>query len=100
MFACRQSVGDPPAHPTSADVLLMIEVADISLNHGRAVQRALYARHMMTEFWIVNFNAGADEVCRGPSGDAYASVQRYGRDDVIEPALLPGALIPLASLFR
>ena len=33
------------AHAQPSDVLLLIEVADTSLNYDRAVKRALYARH-------------------------------------------------------
>jgi Uma2 family endonuclease len=88
------------AHPGPADVLLLIEVADTSLNYDRAVTRALYARHAIPEFWIVNLNAGEVEACREPNADGYASVARFGRDGAVEPALLPGVRIQLASLFR
>lgn len=88
------------AHPRPADVLLLIEVADTSLNYDRAVKRALYARHAIPEFWIVNLNAGEVEVCREPKADAYASMERFGRDGAVEPALLPGVRIQLSTLFR
>src|SRR6476659_3569905 len=46
------------AHAGPADVLLLIEVADTSLNYDRAVKRALYARHTIQELWIVDLAAG------------------------------------------
>ncbi len=88
------------SHPGPADVLLLIEVADTSVNYDRAVKRALYARHAIPEFWIINLNAGEVEVCRGPTADGYASLQRFGRDGGVEPVLLPGIRIELATLFR
>ena len=88
------------AHPQPADVLLLIEVADTSLNYDRAVKRALYARHAIPEFWIVDLTAGQVEVCRQPKADGYAAVTRVGRDRAAEPELLPGIHIPLAALFR
>jgi Uma2 family endonuclease len=88
------------SHPGPADVLLLIEVADTSLNYDRAVKRALYARYAIPEFWIVNLNAGEIEICREPKADTYASVERFGRDDAVEPALLPGVRIQLSALFR
>jgi Uma2 family endonuclease len=88
------------AHPGPADVLLLIEVADSSLNYDRAVKRALYARHAIAEFWIVNLTGGEVEICRQPKPDGYAVIERVGRDGMVEPQLLPGVRIELATLFR
>lgn len=84
--------------PRPSDVLLMIEVADSSLSYDRNVKRSLYARHGIPEYWIVNLAAGEIEVCRAPEGETYASVASHGRDRVLEPLLLPGAVIPVAAL--
>jgi Uma2 family endonuclease len=88
------------AHPGPSDVLLLIEVADTSLNYDRAVKRALYARHGIAEIWIIDLNAGEVEVCRQPGSDGYAAVTRVGRDGVLEPEMLPGVRIQAATLFR
>jgi Uma2 family endonuclease len=88
------------AHAQPDDVLLLIEVADTSLNYDRTVKRMLYARHAIPEFWIVDLIAGEVEVCREPRADGYASVERVGRDGLLEPALLPGVHILASSLFR
>ena len=88
------------AHAVPADVLLLIEVADSSLNYDRAVKRALYARHGIPEFWIVNLTAGEVEICREPGAGGYASIAIAGRDRELEPSLLPGVRISAASLFR
>ena len=79
-------------------MLLIIEVADSSLNYDRNVKRALYARHGIPEFWIVNLAANQVEVCRSPEGGQYASITRVARDRVLEPQLLPGVAIPVAAL--
>jgi Uma2 family endonuclease len=84
--------------PRPADVLLIIEVANSSLSYDRSVKRTLYAHHGIPEFWIVNLAGGSVEVCRAPSGDAYASISRAGRDAILEPELLPGVAIPVATL--
>ncbi len=88
------------AHAQPADVLLLIEVADTSLNYDRAVKRTLYARHAIPEFWIVDLTSGEVEVCREPKADGYAAVERVGRDGELEPELLPGVRIQVSSLFR
>lgn len=79
-------------------MLLIVEVADSSLAYDRTVKRSLYARHGIPEFWVVNLTAGEVEVCRDPSGDDYVSVSRVGRAGILEPELLPGAMIPVAAL--
>jgi Uma2 family endonuclease len=86
------------ATPLPDDVLLIIEVADSSLAYDRNVKRSLYARHGIPEFWIVNLKAGEIEVCRSPKGEEYTSITRVGRDGVLEPQLLPGAVIPVSAL--
>ena len=86
------------ATPRPQDVLLIIEVADSSLAYDRAVKRALYARHGIPECWIVNLAGGEVEVCRSPNGERYSSVARVGREAVLEPELLPGVSVPVASL--
>jgi Uma2 family endonuclease len=88
------------AHARPTDVLLVIEVADTSLNYDRAVKRMLYARHAIPEFWIVDLTSGEVEVCREPKADGYAAVQRVGREGELEPELLPGVRIRASTLFR
>ena len=88
------------AHPDPSAVLLLIEVADTSLNYDRAVKRALYARHAVAELWIVDLNAGEVEVCRQPDASGYTAVTRVGRDGVLEPEKLPGVQTQAATLFR
>ena len=64
------------------------------------MKRALYARHAIPEFWIVDLTAAEVEVCRQPKADGYAAVERIGRDGTVEPELLPGVCIQLSALFR
>jgi len=86
------------AHPGPQDVLLLIEVADSSLEYDRDVKRALYARHGIREMWIVNLVDGDVEVCRSSGPDGYASVTTVGRSGILEPELLPGARIKVADI--
>jgi len=88
------------AHPTPTDILLLIEIADSSLNYDRAVKRMLYARHAIPELWIVDLTADEVEICRNPTPAGYAMTHRIGRNGTLEPELLPGVRIQAASLFR
>lgn len=55
------------SHPRPGDVLLVIEVADASLDYDRRVKIPLYAQAGVPEMWIVNLLQGEIEVYHGPS---------------------------------
>ena len=59
------------AHPTAADVLLLIEVSQTSLSYDRKVKLPLYARHGVPEVWILNIGDSVVEVYRDPKDDTY-----------------------------
>ena len=84
-------------HPSAADVLLLVEVAETSLSHDRGTKLPLYAKFGVPEVWIVDLRDAAIEVYRQPAGDAYASKQRL-TSGVLAPVLVPGAMIDVAAL--
>ena len=86
------------ATPRAEDVVLIVEIANSSLNYDRAVKRPLYARRGIPEYWIVNVSGHEVEVCRTPVGDRYDTITRAVRGDVLEPALLPGVTISVDAL--
>ncbi|MDX1657163.1 MAG: Uma2 family endonuclease [Candidatus Competibacteraceae bacterium] len=86
------------AHPTVADVLLLVEVSDSTLGYDRGVKLSRYALHGVPQVWIVNLRDRCLEVYRNPGPEGYreAGVHRRGRID------LPGVAGPsmaLAELF-
>ena len=54
------------SHPGPEDVLLIVEVADTSLEYDRETKSPLYARAGIPELWIVDLDAESVEVFRGP----------------------------------
>lgn len=86
------------AHLRPQDVLLLIEVADRSLDYDRGIKRALYARHGIPEFWIVNLIDRTVEVCRSPSPDGYASVTTADRSAILEPERISVARISVTDI--
>ncbi len=80
------------------DVLPVIEISMSSLRYDRIVKRALYARHRIPEYWIVDIAAEEVEVCREPRGEVFATADRLRRGATIEPLLLPGATIAVAGI--
>lgn len=59
------------SNPRPADVLLVVEVADTSLDYDRGDKALLYARAGIPELWIANLSANRLEVYREPGPDGY-----------------------------
>ena len=76
-------------HPTSADVLLLIEVSDSSLAFDRNQKLPRYAAASIPEVWIVNRPGRRIESYSDPAGDEYATVRYYGPDESIAPLAFP-----------
>jgi Uma2 family endonuclease len=86
------------AHPTAADVLLLIEVADTSARYDREIKLPLYARHGVCEVWIVDLNARLVRFFRAPKGDAFADVTTSETPGATPVAALPGVALDLTGL--
>ena len=85
--------------PTAQDVLLLIEVADTSLNYDKGVKTRLYARHGVAEFWIVNVKNRTVTVHRNPIDAAYTSVVQASARDMLTIAALPGIEVRAGDIF-
>jgi len=77
------------ALPDPADVLLLIEVADLTLDTDRRIKLPLYAEAGIAEVWIVNLAADQVEVYNAPVAGAYNATLSAGRGDSMQPTLLP-----------
>jgi Uma2 family endonuclease len=75
------------------DVLLLIEVADSSLEFDQNVKLPLYARAGIPEVWIVDLEGAMIERSIGPRGDGYASTESFGRGGVITCSMLPAITV-------
>ena len=88
-------------HPTPADVLLLVEVAERSIRYDRGRKLAAYARAEIQEYWIVNLTDRLVEVYRQPlSSGQYASVERRQGTDTIAPAAFPDVAVTVADLLK
>ncbi len=86
-------------HPCPADVLLLIEVADSSLDYDRNVKVPLYARAGVPEVWLVDLTgAGRVEVYQNPSGAGYGRLLRPSREDVVPLPGLEGVTLAVADI--
>lgn len=87
-----------PEHPKTADVRLLIEVADTTLRFDRGRKRAAYARSRIQDYWIVNLLERQLEVFREPSGARYRSMTVYGEHEAVIPLAAPHAFVRVSDL--
>jgi len=87
-------------HPLPADVFLLIEVADSSLEFDREEKLPAYGRAGISEVWLVNLTAKAIEVFREPHFTGYGLSKILGRGDNASPASFPDAVVDVAELLR
>lgn len=91
---------DGKRHPRPAEVLLVIEVSDVSLRYDRDVKLPLYAEAGIGEVWIVNLPNKVVEVHREPKLGLYQRTDIYGPGEAIESWAMPdfkieaGAILP------
>jgi Uma2 family endonuclease len=71
-------------HPFGADIGLLIEVADDSLQFDRAQKRLEYANANIAEYWIVNLVNRCVEVHRSPSSGDYSEREIIGAEGALK----------------
>ena len=85
--------------PGPADLLLVIEVADSTLDYDREVKGPLYAENGIAEYWIANLTDRTLEVHRQPRPDGtYAEVRTLRPGDTADVAPLPGVTVAVADV--
>ena len=77
-----------PRMPTTADVPLVVEVADSTLPKDRALA-SNYAVEEIPVYWLLNLTAIHLEVYSAPVDGVYTSIQILGPDDDV-PVILDG----------
>jgi len=85
-------------HPRPEDVLLLVEVSDISVGFDNDVKGPLYAKAGVIEMWIVDRSAGVVVVARDPQPCGYMDTRRATATETVTPLMLPGAAVAVADL--
>jgi len=97
LAVCRADTDDyAGAHPTAADLRLVVEVADSSLSYDRGDKSRSYAAAGVPAYWLVNLVSGRIEVFTDPD----TAAGRYKRHQVVaDEATLPnGRTLKLAEI--
>lgn len=78
--------------PQAEDVLLLIEVADSSLQYDRTTKLTLYAEYGILEYWIANLERDIIEIYRQPQNKSYL------KQSLIDTAGIPFAPIAFPEM--
>jgi Uma2 family endonuclease len=78
------------SHPGPEDILLIIEIADSSLDKDRILKLPLYAAAGIPELWIVNLPDQQLERYWAPSAHGYSHRHTLRSGEVLEHELLGG----------
>lgn len=87
------------SHPRAADVLLLIEVADTSLEKDRLIKVPLYARHGIPQTWIVDTEHRCVVRFAEPRDGRYQTQDEIDLSEPVPLPGLPGCAVDLSGLF-
>jgi Uma2 family endonuclease len=85
-------------HPGPEDMLLLVEVADASLDYDRADKLPAYGRAGVSEVWIVNLNELTVEIYREPNSTGYGSKTVLCAGDHAKSLAFPDMAVDVAEL--
>ena len=85
-------------HPTPADVLLLVEVAETSVQVDRQVKVPLYARSGLPEVWLVDLEQETITVYCDPSPGGYRTSWTVRRSDALPPRAIADPELAVARL--
>ena len=86
-------------HPGPSDVLLVVEVADSTLDFDRNQKLSAYAHAGIPEVWILSRNDGRVEAYTDPAEGGYQRVRYVGRGESISPQAFPDIALDVGLLF-
>ena len=85
-------------HPTAEDVLLIVEVADTSLAYDLGPKARMYARHGVSEVWVLDQRGDRLVAHHDPTPRGYATVRTLARGGSIAPLAFPEILFTVDQL--
>jgi len=94
----RDTVYSRKSPPLPEDVLLLIEVADSSLQYDRTDKRDAYARCGIFEYWLLDLTRNELQVFRDSDGHAYRSETLRTIDESIAPLAFPTEAVTVRDL--
>jgi Uma2 family endonuclease len=85
-------------HPEPEDIILVIEVAETSVEYDREVKMLMYARAGIEEAWLINLRRGSMEVYRRPTMNGYTEMMHLRPGDTISPLAFPELVLNVSDI--
>ncbi|MCU0882073.1 MAG: Uma2 family endonuclease [Hyphomonadaceae bacterium] len=82
----------------ASQVLLLIEIARSSSDRDHTAKAALYARHGVQDYWVIDAVTLTTSVFRDPVDGAYGNVQEIPADQPVTALLINGLTVTMQSL--
>jgi Uma2 family endonuclease len=86
--------------PGPADLQLVVEISDTTLEFDMTVKARLYARAGIREYWVLDVNGRSLIVQRKPLSERYRSIVAYGETEAVAPLARPEALFRVQTAFQ
>jgi Uma2 family endonuclease len=86
-------------HPAPKDIYLLIEVADTTLTKDRQVKSRIYAKNLVSEYWILDLQNRQVYIYRSPAGDKYQIELVLKSQESTSIQAFPDLTITLDALF-
>jgi Uma2 family endonuclease len=87
-------------HPGPEDVLLLVEVADASLDYDHEEKLPVYGCAGVSEVWIVNLNELTVEIYREPNFTGYGSKTILRAGEHAKPLAFPDVTVDMAEWLK
>ena len=86
------------ALPGPADILLIVEIAESSLEYDRGVKARIYAQAGIPEYWLVDLRGRTVTRFADPQGGTYRNERECSAGESLAPEKLPDCSIPVEAL--
>ena len=86
------------ANPQPTDVLLIIEVADSSVEYDREIKMPLYALAEIPEVWLVNLPEETIEIYTQPLNGSYREISIVKRGESLASKSVSSLTIPASKI--
>ena len=84
--------------PGPSDILLIIEIAESSIEYDREIKARIYAESEVPEYWLVDLGSNSLSSYSEPRGGSYRNHRQYHRGESLAPQLLPACVIAVDVL--
>jgi Uma2 family endonuclease len=85
-------------HPQPEDILLLIEVADSTIEYDREIKIPLYANHEIAEVWLVDIDQQIITVYCQPSAEGYRKIDKFERGQTLFISYFPDIKIKIEQI--